>query len=88
MSGRALLRNGIRILDDEDDFEAEEEDVEAPAKLAPTYEVPRRFITALEHPMILQNLENGLKTLGRGSPYAKVNLPGAHSYRRKGVCNT
>lgn len=74
MSGRALIRNGVRILDDDEEEEEDEEEVEAPAKLAPTYEIPGRFITALEHPMILENLENGLKTLGRGNPYAKVSL--------------
>jgi len=72
MSGRALLRNGVRILEDDEDLDDEE--VEAPAKPAATYEIPQRLITALEHPMIIQNLDNGLKTLGRNNPFAKVGL--------------
>lgn len=36
----------------------------APAAIAPLLPVPEREVVALEHPMIIQNLENGLRTIG------------------------
>ena len=43
-----------------------------------TYTVPRRRIVSIEHPCIVKNLDNGLKSLG-GEPQLKdvsaVHLP-------------
>ena len=40
---------------------------------APVYTVPGKEIVAVEHPMIIKNIDNGLKTFGRGhAPLAQV----------------
>lgn len=39
---------------------------------APTYTIPSREVVAVEHPMIIQNLENGIKTFGRAPNWSKV----------------
>lgn len=44
----------------------------ATAGSAPIYMVPRREIVAVEHPMAIKNIDNGLKTFGRGSPLTQV----------------
>jgi general transcription factor 3C polypeptide 5 (transcription factor C subunit 1) len=41
---------------------------------APTFAVPMREIVALEHPMILKNIDSGLKTLGSGVPLQQVSV--------------
>jgi hypothetical protein len=38
----------------------------------PAYEVPARSIIAMEHPMIIKNIDNGLKTFGNGVPIHQV----------------
>lgn len=40
---------------------------------APSYSVPVREIVALEHPMIIKNIDKGLKTLGTGVPPRQVS---------------
>jgi general transcription factor 3C polypeptide 5 (transcription factor C subunit 1) len=39
---------------------------------APSFPIPLREIVALEHPMIIKNIDNGLKTLGTGVPVKQV----------------
>jgi hypothetical protein len=46
-----------------------------PTGSAPMFAVPMREIVALEHPMIIQNIDNGLKTLGSGVPLQQVSTP-------------
>jgi hypothetical protein len=43
---------------------------------APSYPVPLREIVALEHPMIIKNIDKGLKTLGNGVPPRQVSVLG------------
>jgi hypothetical protein len=38
-----------------------------------SYPVPMRDIVAIEHPMIIKNIDNGLKTLGTGVPPRQVS---------------
>lgn len=45
----------------------------ATASSAPVYTVPHREIVAVEHPMAIKNIDNGLKTFGRGEPLAQVS---------------
>jgi hypothetical protein len=44
----------------------------AGAGSAPVYMVPGREIVAVEHPMAIKNIDNALKTFGRGAPFAQV----------------
>lgn len=46
----------------------------SPSGSAPTYLVPVREVVALEHPMIIKNIDNGLKTLGTGVPVHQVSI--------------
>ncbi|KUJ06699.1 uncharacterized protein LY89DRAFT_632534 [Mollisia scopiformis] len=39
---------------------------------APTLRVPAKQIIAVEHPMIVQNLDNGIKTFGRNHPFERI----------------
>lgn len=39
---------------------------------APILSVPPTQIVAVEHPMIVKNLDNALKTFGRGHPFKQV----------------
>ncbi|PVH77150.1 hypothetical protein DL98DRAFT_573931 [Cadophora sp. DSE1049] len=39
---------------------------------APIYQIAPREITAIEHPLIIQNLDNGLKTFGTNKPYERI----------------
>jgi hypothetical protein len=42
---------------------------------APTYPIHGREVIAVEHPMVIKNLDNGLKTFGRhGKPFARVSF--------------
>ena len=43
------------------------------ARTAPAYEVPPRKVVAVEHPLVIKNLENGLKTFGRNKPFERVS---------------
>lgn len=40
---------------------------------APTFEVPKRKIIAVEHPCIVLNLENGLRSFGPRPDFHKVS---------------
>ena len=43
---------------------------------APVYKVPAKEIVAVEHPMIIKNIDNALQTFGRGkAPLAQVSSP-------------
>ncbi|POS87149.1 hypothetical protein EPUL_000546 [Erysiphe pulchra] len=42
------------------------------AAAASSYEVPLRKIVAVEHPMIIKNLDNGIKTFGTNHPFERV----------------
>jgi len=44
----------------------------APSGIAPSYVVPQREIVAVEHPMIVKNIDNGLKTFGTAIPLKQV----------------
>ncbi|KAI1004947.1 hypothetical protein K3495_g3269 [Podosphaera aphanis] len=39
---------------------------------APSYEIPSRTIVAVEHPMIIKNLDNGIKTFGTNLPFERI----------------
>ena len=41
--------------------------------LAPPYQVPDQEIFAVEHPMIIQNLDRALKTFGNNRPFRRVS---------------
>lgn len=43
-------------------------------RYAPILMVPEREIVAVEHPMVVKNIENGLKTLGKAPPFQLVFL--------------
>jgi general transcription factor 3C polypeptide 5 (transcription factor C subunit 1) len=68
--------------DDVDDMEDEagpeeiEEEMEdkdyAEESSAPTYAIPSREVVSVEHPLIIQNLDNGIKTFGRAPNWSKV----------------
>jgi general transcription factor 3C polypeptide 5 (transcription factor C subunit 1) len=69
-------------VDDIDDMEGEAgpEDIEEEIvgddyeeeSSAPTYTIPSREVVAVEHPLIIQNLDNGIKTFGRAPNWSKV----------------
>jgi len=40
---------------------------------APAYQVPPRKVVAVEHPMVIKNLDNGLKTFGTNRPFQRVS---------------
>lgn len=44
----------------------------AASSSAPRYIVPRREIVAVEHPMVVKNIDNALKTFGTGVPLKEV----------------
>jgi hypothetical protein len=51
-------------------------DVDSPtadADGAPVFEIPDRDIIALEHPMVIQNLDNAVKTFGTNRPFLRVS---------------
>lgn len=52
-----------------------EDQVMAQDEQAPVHSVPPNDIVAVEHPMIIQNLDNALKTFGRGMPYKQMMDP-------------
>ncbi|PQE29754.1 hypothetical protein CJF32_00000412 [Rutstroemia sp. NJR-2017a WRK4] len=70
--------------DDMDDMEGEaeagpeeiEEEMEgedyAEESSAPTYAIPSREVVSVEHPLIIQNLDNGIKTFGRAPNWSKI----------------
>ncbi|AEO63320.1 uncharacterized protein THITE_2108406 [Thermothielavioides terrestris NRRL 8126] len=39
---------------------------------APTYTIPRRRLGALEHPMIIKNLDKGIKTFGQNNAFQAI----------------
>jgi len=39
---------------------------------APRFSVPPTEIVAVEHPMLIKNVDNALKTFGRGLPFEQV----------------
>jgi general transcription factor 3C polypeptide 5 (transcription factor C subunit 1) len=41
---------------------------------APTYTIPPRRLGAIEHPMIIKNLDKGIKTLGDSNALQGVRL--------------
>lgn len=47
----------------------------ASKNIAPWYPVPSRQIVSVEHPCIINNLDNGLKMLGGDKPLGEVCLP-------------
>jgi hypothetical protein len=56
------------ITDPESDPEQE------PEQFAPEFELGTREVFAVEHPAIIQNLDNGIKTFGRDQPFERVSL--------------
>lgn len=73
------IRMGMGIMGENDEEEEEEEgdeggdyDYEEEDPSAPVYTVPPREIVAVEHPLIIKNLENGIKTFGRQPQWNKV----------------
>ena len=41
---------------------------------APTYVIPPRRLGALEHPMIIKNLDKGMKTFGQNNSFQSVRF--------------
>lgn len=41
-------------------------------KSAPVYDIAPRNVVAVEHPMIVKNLDNGLRTFGNGPAFKRV----------------
>ncbi|KAL3422939.1 RNA polymerase III transcription factor [Phlyctema vagabunda] len=39
---------------------------------APIFPIPLRDIVAVEHPMIIKNIDNGMKTFGHGHPFQRI----------------
>ncbi len=39
---------------------------------APTYTIPPRRLAALEHPLIIKNLDKGIKTFGQNNAFRAV----------------
>lgn len=46
----------------------------ASASAAAVCNVPPRKVVAVDHPLVVKNLENGLKTFGRNQPFERVRL--------------
>lgn len=46
---------------------------EEPEELAPVFEVPDREVVAVEHPMIIHNVDNAIKTFGTNRPFLRVS---------------
>lgn len=46
-----------------------------------THEISRRKIVAVEHPMIIKNLDNGIKTFGTNLPFERVSHHLPHKSR-------
>lgn len=44
------------------------------ADFAPTFTVPERDIVAVEHPMVVKNVDNALKTFGKAWPFKEVQI--------------
>jgi hypothetical protein len=40
---------------------------------APEFELGTREVFAVEHPAIIQNLDNGIKTFGKNNPFERVS---------------
>jgi hypothetical protein len=62
------------------------------ASTAPAYKVPPRKVVAVEHPLVIKNLENGLKTFGKNKPFERVSsIPFptylfSHTVQDQGLC--
>jgi hypothetical protein len=56
------------------DPESEQEPEPEPEQFAPEFELGTREVFAVEHPAIIQNLDNGIKTFGRDQPFERVSL--------------
>jgi hypothetical protein len=41
---------------------------------APAFEIAPREVVAVEHPAIIKNLDNAVKTFGRNQPFERVSL--------------
>jgi len=59
---------GAPITEPESEPEPESE------QFAPEFELGMREVFAVEHPAIIQNLDNGIKTFGRDQPFERVSL--------------
>jgi hypothetical protein len=51
---------------------------------APVYNIERREVIAVEHPMIIKNLDDALKTFGTNRPFRRVSLRRPLSVSRPG----
>lgn len=40
---------------------------------APIFNIPSRKLVAVEHPMIIMNLDNGIQTFGSNLPFERVS---------------
>jgi len=57
------------------------ESEESEAELAPEFKIAPREVVAVEHPAIIQNLDNGMKTFGTNQPFERVSIPHASCLR-------
>lgn len=65
--GMEMIEENENEEEEDGDYDYEEED-----QSAPIYTIPPREIVAVEHPLIVKNLENGIKTFGRQPQWNKV----------------
>lgn len=63
---------GMEAIEENDEEEDGDFDYEEEDQSAPVYTIPPREIVAVEHPLIVKNLENGIKTFGRQPQWNKV----------------
>ncbi|KAI9650994.1 tau 95 subunit of transcription factor TFIIIC [Ciborinia camelliae] len=56
--------------EEEEDGDYDYDEEEDPS--APIYTIPPREVVAVEHPLIIKNLENGIKTFGRQPQWNKI----------------
>ncbi|KAK6596921.1 hypothetical protein H4I96_09573 [Botrytis cinerea] len=63
---------GMEAIEENDEEEDGDFDYEEEDQSAPVYTIPPREIVAVEHPLIVKNLENGIKTFGRQPQWNKI----------------
>jgi len=59
--------------------ESESEHEESEGELAPEFKIGPREVVAVEHPAIIQNLDNGMKTFGTNQPFERVSIASSAS---------
>ncbi|CAD6451712.1 34ee5738-046b-40e9-b279-eb631b46c707 [Sclerotinia trifoliorum] len=63
---------GIGMIEENEDEDGDYDYDDEEEQSAPIYTIPPREIVAVEHPLIVKNLENGIKTFGRQPQWNKI----------------